>query len=77
MKILKGALVTGILISGLSSGAPYERENVLNPAWYEMVGNADEAPMCKVEEKKPLCLDNAIEAQEAQDFILHREVHQH
>lgn len=70
MKLTKGTLVTGLLLSGLSYGVPYEISNPLDPAWHSLV-NDENQYMCLNQDKliyENMCRADEIQAQEAHEF---------
>lgn len=70
MKLMKGTLVTGILLSALSYGVPYEISNPLDPAWHSLTNDEDQY-MCIDQDKliyENMCKSDEIQAQEEHEY---------
>lgn len=70
MKLSKGTLVAGLLLSGVSYGVPYEISNPLDPAWHSLVNDEDEYVCINQDELiyRNMCRDDEIQAQEEHEF---------
>jgi hypothetical protein len=53
----KIVFVSGLLLSGLSFGVPYEYTNPLDPAWHSLT-HQDQSQMCRVNVSEPLVYDS-------------------